>query len=76
MSSDWDMSDFLKYIGGTAGAVTLGAITASAAAWYMMSRVPPPRLDVPIDDQSQKVLVSSDLFIICTPLMIDDHLLG
>lgn len=32
------MSDFLKYVGSTAGAVTLGAVTATAAAWYVMSR--------------------------------------
>jgi len=36
------MSDLLRYVGGTTGAVTIGAVTATAAAWYMMGRDGPP----------------------------------
>ena len=50
-----DMSDFMKYIGGsTAGAVTLGAVTATAAAWYYMSRSPAPHFPVDLNNQTKR----------------------
>ena len=58
------MSDFLKYVGGTAGAVTIGAVTATAAAWYMMSRTgPPPVFMIDRNCQSREVPVSGRVII-------------
>ena len=52
------MSDFMKYVGGsTAGAVTLGAVTATAAAWYYMSRYPAPHFPVDLNQQTKEVPV-------------------
>lgn len=52
------MSDFMKYVGGsTAGAVTLGAVTATAAAWYYMSRSPAPHFPVDLNQQTKEVPV-------------------
>lgn len=56
--SDWDMSEVLRYLGGPAGAVTIGAVTATAAAWYMMSgSAPQPNSPLNIQDQSRPVHV-------------------
>ena len=53
------MSDFMKYVGGsTAGAVTLGAVTATAAAWYYMSRSSAPQFAVDLNNQTKEVPVS------------------
>ena len=52
------MSDFMKYVGGsTAVAVTLGAVTATAAAWYYMSRSPAPHFPVDLNQQTKEVPV-------------------
>ena len=55
-----NMSDFVKYVGGsTAGAVTLGVVTATAAAWYYMSRSSGPQFPVDLNNQTKEVPVSS-----------------
>ena len=55
---DWEMADFFKYVSSAAGAVTVGAMTATAAAWYMMTRPRPitPRFN--LNSQSIPVPVS------------------
>ena len=53
------MPDYLKYVGGTTGAVTLGAVTATAAAWYLMGRSgPQPMFMVDRNSQTKDVPVS------------------
>ncbi len=52
------MSDITRYLGGAAGAVTLGAVTATAAAWYYMSRPAVPDFPVDVKNQSKDVPVS------------------
>ncbi len=53
-----EMSDMLKYVGGTPGAVTLGAVTATAAAWYYMSKSSVPQFSVDLKNQTREVPVS------------------
>ena len=53
-----EMSDMLKYVGGASGAVTLGAVTATAAAWYYMSRLRVPHFSVDLNNQTREVPVS------------------
>lgn len=48
----WDnMDDYLQYIGGTAGAITLSTV-AAAAAYYFATRPIPDTPLVPLDNQS------------------------
>lgn len=45
------MEDYLQYIGGTAGAITLSTI-AAGAAYYFATRPLPDTPLVPLDNQS------------------------
>lgn len=51
------MDDYLHYIGGTAGAVTLSAV-AAATAYYYATRPSPDTPFVPLDNQSPILDVS------------------
>lgn len=55
-----NMDEYLHYIGGTAGAVTLSAV-AAATAYYYATRPSPDTPFVPLDNQSPILDVSTDL---------------
>lgn len=57
LPSGENMDDYLQYIGGTAGAVTLSAV-AAATAYYYATRPSPDTPLVPLDDQSPILDVS------------------
>lgn len=51
------MDDYLQYVGGTAGAITLSTVAAATAYYYATRPIPDTPL-VPLDNQSPVLEVS------------------